>query len=277
MTGVGEVAGLRVANATSYRACQAVAMSSRSPAAWYVISLRPRGGHATLRHAAARYGGGLLALSPWTLQTIDDPDNRAALQAALGASRVLFTSPAAANAAAGLQALQVAADQTWYAVGTGTALALGRAGVSGVVTPERMDSEGLLALTGLQDLKDCTLGLVTAPGGRGILAPALEARGARIIRANVYERVPVRPSPRAVTAIRRLKAPAVLAVSSAEALQLIVSNVPGDVLGLLKAMPVAVASERLGDLATKLGFSRCQRARSARPADLVVAALAALS
>ncbi|MGY0799827.1 uroporphyrinogen-III synthase [Lysobacter sp. A286] len=253
-------------------------MSSRSlPAAWYVISLRPRGGHATLRRAAARHDGGLLALSPWTLQAIDDPDNRDALKAALAASRVLFTSPAAARAAAALQPLRVAPGQGWFAVGAGTALALRRAGITAVVTPERMDSEGLLALPGLQQLQGSTLGLVTAPGGRGVLAPALQARGAQVIRANVYQRVPVTPSPRALAAIRRLAAPAVLAVSSAEALQLVVASVPDDVVARLQAMPVAVASERLGDLARELGFPRCHRAHSARPTDLVAASLAALS
>lgn len=253
-------------------------MSSRlSPPAWYVISLRPRGGHAALRRAAARHGGGLIALSPWLLQPIDDADSRAGLKAALTAQRVVFTSPAAARAAASLQPLRPAAGQAWFAVGAGTALALRRAGVAAVSAPHRMDSEGLLALPGLQRLQDSTLGLVTAPGGRGTLTPALQARGAQVIRADVYARVPVAPSPRALAAVRALATPAVLAVSSGEALQLILAAVPDDVADLLRQMPVAVASERLAGLARASGFARCRCALSARPADMAEAAATAVA
>jgi uroporphyrinogen-III synthase len=251
--------------------------SRSSPAAWYVISLRPRGGNEGLRRAAARHGGGLLALSPWKLQTLDDADSRAGLRAALAASRVMFTSPAAAHAAAALQPMRPLPGQAWFAVGAGTALALRRAGVDGVISPERMDSEGLLALPELQRLHDTTLGLVTAPGGRGTLTPALQARGARVIRADVYRRVPVTPSPRALAAVRGLAAPAVLAVSSGEALQLSVESLPADVLARLRALPVAAASERLVELARALGFPHCHRAPSARPADLIEAAVTALA
>ena len=41
-------------------------------------------------------------------------------------------------------------DRHWIAVGSGTGDALARAGIDGVVTPIRMDSEGLLALPCLQ-------------------------------------------------------------------------------------------------------------------------------
>ena len=38
-------------------------MGHPTPPAWYVISLRPQGGHDALRRAARRHGAGLLALS----------------------------------------------------------------------------------------------------------------------------------------------------------------------------------------------------------------------
>ncbi|MDQ3270259.1 MAG: uroporphyrinogen-III synthase, partial [Pseudomonadota bacterium] len=49
---------------------------------WYVISLRPRGEHQDLRRAAARHGGGLVALSPWALRDRHDGDAREALSRA---------------------------------------------------------------------------------------------------------------------------------------------------------------------------------------------------
>lgn len=248
-------------------------MTARNPApAWYVISLRPRGGNASLRRAAARHGAGLLALAPWKLETVDSVESRAALDQALAADRLMFTSPEAARSAAKLRELRAMPGQTWFAVGSGTAAALRRAGVADVVAPTRMDSEGLLALPGLQHLHGSTIGLVTAPGGRGTLPPALAARGAKLIRANVYQRVPVVPSPRALAAVHNLKVPGVLAVSSGEALQLTLQRLPAAVVERLRALPAVAASARLVELAHDSGFSTCRQARSARPADMIEAA-----
>src|SRR5690606_2393491 len=60
-----------------------------------VVSLRPVGGHAPLRRAAAAEGARLLALSPWRLVARTGPEVDAALSSALQAARVVFTSPAA--------------------------------------------------------------------------------------------------------------------------------------------------------------------------------------
>ncbi|MFD0739576.1 uroporphyrinogen-III synthase [Lysobacter koreensis] len=250
-------------------------MSPAAPPRWYVISLRPRGEHAPLRRAAARHGAGLIALSPWLLRDRDDATTRTALAAALAAPRVLVTSPAAARAAARLQPLRGCADQRWFAVGAGTAAALRRAGVDAVASPARMDSEGVLALPGLQDFAgDDVLGLIGAPGGRGLLVPALQARGARVRRADVYERVAVAPSPRAVAALRALSRPAALALSSGEALQRIVAALPADALVRLRGAQVLAASERLAALARELGFADIVVAAGPRPRELLAAARA---
>lgn len=257
------------------RLCQAAAMTARLPAdapEWYVISLRPRGGHGALRRAAMRRGAGVIALSPWMLRDRDDDATRDALRNALAASLVIATSPAAVRAAARLQPLQARPDQSWFAVGASSATALRRAGIHAVRAPSRMDSEGLLALPELQDIAARTLGLVTAPGGRGVLVPALEARGAQVLRADVYERVPVLPSARAVAALRALAAPAVLALSSDEALRRTLSVLPADVVARLRTMPVVAASSRLAGLARAQGFSGAIAiARGPRPRDLVAA------
>lgn len=241
-------------------------------AEWYVISLRPRGEHTALRRAAARRGAGLIALSPWALRDRDDDATREDLRAALTAPRVLVTSPAAARAAARLQPLRARPGQTWFAVGTGSAAALRRAGIDRVFAPTRMDSEGLLDLPGLQHIDGSTLGLLTAPGGRGTLTPALQARGARLLRADVYERVPVAPSPRAVAALRALTAPSVLALSSGEALQRVLASLPADAVGKLRTATVVAASGRLAALARGQGFAgEILIARGPRPADLLAA------
>ncbi|MBB1473171.1 uroporphyrinogen-III synthase [Luteimonas sp. MC1782] len=241
----------------------------------YVISLRPVGGHDAIRRAAACHGARTLALSPWRIEARDDRATRAALRAALAAPRVLFTSPAAVDAAARLRALRPGRGQVFVAVGTGTARALHRAGVAAVDAPQRMDSEGLLALPTLAAVRGLDIGLVTAPGGRGVIAATLAARGARVLRANVYARVPIAPTPRAVAALRALDAPAWLLASSGEALEHVVARLPADALARLRAARVVAASERLAVLARALGLSVAGVATSARPDAMLEAACAA--
>ncbi|MBJ6982065.1 uroporphyrinogen-III synthase [Luteimonas sp. MC1572] len=240
----------------------------------YVISLRPVGGHDAIRRAAARHGARTLALSPWRIETHGDRTTRAALRAALAAPRVLFTSPAAVAAAVRLRALRVGRGQVFVAVGAGTALALRRAGVAAVDAPQRMDSEGLLALPSLGSVRGLDIGLVTAPGGRGVIATTLAGRGARVLRANVYARVPIAPPPRAVAALRALDAPAWLLASSGEALEHIVARLPDDALAVLRRAHVVAASERLATLARGLGLRVAAVASSARPAAMLDAACA---
>ncbi|MGY1531378.1 uroporphyrinogen-III synthase [Luteimonas sp. A649] len=235
----------------------------------YVISLRPVGGHGTVRRAAAALGARTLALSPWRIAQLDDPNVRGTLQRTLASPRVVFTSPAAVAAAATLQPLRPRPDQAWAAVGAGTALALRRAGAGHVGSPERMDSEGLLALPSLRDVQGLDVGLVTAPGGRGVIAATLARRGARVLRANVYERVPIAPSPRAVATLRALDAPAWLLLSSGEALEHVLATLPGDALARLQEAAVVAASERLAGLARERGLRVAAVAASARPAAML--------
>lgn len=247
-------------------------MTARTPPGWYVISLRPRGEHAPLRRAAARAGAGVVALSPWRLRMRSDDATRQALVEALHAPRVLFTSPVAVRAARALSPLQAREGQQWFAVGAGTAAALRRAGVAQVQAPARMDSEGLLSLPGLSRDVGGDLGFVTAPGGRGVLVPELQARGFRVLRVDVYEREPVPLPPRAIAQLMAADAPLKLALSSAEALQLAMAALPDAARERLRLAQVLAASERLAELARGHGFDDIVVARSARPADLVAAA-----
>lgn len=219
-----------------------------------------------------RHGGGLIALSPWKLLPRDDPATRADLRAALAAPHVVFSSPPAVRAARALESFNPRPGQQWYAVGAGTAAALRRAGVSEVRAPVRMDSEGLLALTALQDVERSDVGLVTAPGGRNEFAPAMQARGARVLRADVYAREPIRLSPRALRQLREVDAPLLLALSSGEALQRVLAALPADLAPKLRSARVAAASERLRALAGALGFADIVLSAGPRPADLLTAA-----
>lgn len=246
-------------------------MAFTEPPRWYVISLRPQGEHASLRRAAAVHGARVIALSPWRLQLRDDPATRAALGAALTAQRVLFTSPAAVRAAAALTPLQNLPDQHWIAVGTGTARALRRNGIDLVHIPTRMDSEGLLDLPVLEQLNDTRLGLITAPDGRDLLAPRLRQRGALVLRADIYARVPIELARGALHRLQHLNAPAALAVSSGAALQRILEAAPVDTVNFLQKIPVVTASERLQQAARQAGFSDVSTAPGPTPQQLLAA------
>lgn len=236
-----------------------------------MISLRPRGEHAGLRAAAARAGAGLIALSPWRLVFHNDDATCAALDAALDAPRVVVTSPAAVRAAAALRPLR-GVDAHWCAVGAGTAAALRRAGARSVEVPARMDSEGVLALPALQDIAGSAVGLLTAPGGRDAIAPALASRGAQVRRTDVYMRDVLAPAPSAVAALERIDAPCALALSSGEALRQVLAALPPTAVRKLRDAQVLAASERLVALAHGLGFGDVVRAAGPRPGQLVAAA-----
>jgi uroporphyrinogen-III synthase len=239
-----------------------------------LLSLRPRGQHAGVRAAAARRGARVLALSPLRIDGRADDAAVAALDAALGADLVLFTSPNAVRAAAALRPLRLRRGQRALAVGDGTRRALQRLGIA-AEAPARMDSEGLLGLPALEAVRGRRVGLVTGAGGRDRLAPALRARGATVLRADVYARVPCAiPAARWAALADALAAPAppVLLLSSGEALQALLAQAPPALRPRLARLPVAAASERLAQAARAAGFRRIAAAASARPADMLRAA-----
>ncbi|ACD57415.1 uroporphyrinogen-III synthase [Xanthomonas oryzae] len=242
-------------------------------AAWTLISLRPSGEHAPLRRAVARHGGRVLALSPWRLQTNDAAQARDALRQALAAPIAVFTSPAAVQAAHRLAPLQRPAQAHWVSVGDGTARALQACGIDTVVRPTRMDSEGLLALPLLQAPLQA-VGLITAPGGRGMLAPTLEQRGARIVRADVYQRIPLRLRASAIQALSHALPRSVLALSSAEALTLVLQQLPSALIEKWQRRPVVASSDRMLDAAHAAGFIHRMRAEGPLPKQLAAAAAA---
>lgn len=255
-------------------------MNSRDHApaapAWHLISLRPAGQHDALRRAAARFGAHTLAVSPWRLRLHDDDATRDALLQALADDLLIFTSPAAATAAARLVSAQQLDATTLIAVGEGTARVLRRHGVAEVQAPARMDSEGLLALPAMAHLQGKRVALVTAPGGRGVIAAQVQARGARLQRVDVYERVPQAVSAATLTRLLALAGPTVLAVSSGEALERVLPQLPPALRQRWQQQPAVVASERLRALAAAHGFVQVHLAAGPLPAQLAAAAYAAI-
>jgi uroporphyrinogen-III synthase len=234
-------------------------------------SLRPAGEHAALRQAAQGAGFALRALSTQRLVMRYD---RARLAAALSAPLRIYTSPAAVRFAAAQSAGGLHRDGVDIGVGSGTAAALLRAGVPHPRMPERMDSEGVLALPELSRLDNVAVGLITAPGGRGVLAPALAGRAAVLRIAEVYARSPLRGGARRCAAFVA-DAKAMLVVSSADAFAQLLARLPAphqDGGRRLRNRPVIVSSERLAERARDAAFADVWVAEGPAPTALVAAA-----
>ncbi|GGA80550.1 uroporphyrinogen III methyltransferase [Arenimonas soli] len=242
--------------------------SAPTLAGWYVISLRPSGSHAPVRHAATALGARTLSISTLALR----PQSAGpALQAALACPLVIVTSPAAVQFARRQLPLAAAPGQRWLALGEASAKALHRAGIEQVRVPDTgTDSEALLALPELQAPLDA-VGLVTAPGGRGLIAETLAQRGAQVHRANVYRREALHPSAGRLRTLRKLPAPSALLVSSQEGFDGLWRRLDEGGRTRLQARPVVASSPRLAAHLAGLGFQAIVLATGAAPATMVEA------
>jgi uncharacterized protein HemX/uroporphyrinogen-III synthase len=139
-------------------------------------------------------------------------------------------------------------------VGEGTARALEEhAGRKPDLRPAaHYDSEGLLALPALQDMRGRRVLIVRGEGGRELLARSLRERGAAVEYAEVYRRgMPAAPA-EALDALRAGRLQVVTATSS-EGLRNLVTM--ADTLApRLLSLPLVVAAERQRQTATELGF-----------------------
>lgn len=236
-------------------------------AGWYVISLRPSGAHAPVRRAAAALGARVLPVSTLKLAAMSAG---AALAVALACPCVVFTSPAAVQFARRQHALRPMPGQRWLAVGNGTVAALKRSRIA-ATAPARADSEGLLAMAELQSVEGLAIGVVTAPGGRGLIAETLAQRGARVHRAEVYRRLPVLPRQARLRLLEELHGQSALLVSSAEAFEGLWSRLPEAARERLRARPVVASSARLAAMLAQHGFGAIVPAASAMPSKLLSA------
>jgi uroporphyrinogen-III synthase len=236
-----------------------------------IVITRPAGTASTFARQVRAQGGVPLLLPGLALRASDDPAQaRGALRAALREDDLLlFTSPAAVRFAAALAPLRTRA--TLLAVGQGTAMALRRHGLA-AQAPRRQDSEGLLALPALREVRGRRVALIGAPGGRGLLQQRLVEGGAQLREVWVYRRTAPRLDRRHVAAVLQLPASACVLLSSGQALAHLHARLPADAWKRLCAASAVVSSERLAAAAREAGFRHLRLAASAGAADLLAAA-----
>ena len=161
-----------------------------------IVVTRPREQAAPLCEGIAALGGRAVAFPLLEIVELpDQPELLAALAALDSAALAIFISP---NAVAfGLR--RALAERAWptglavAAVGQGTARALRERGLAQVVVPPSgFDSEALLACPELSAaaLAGRTVILFKGEGGRDLLASTLAERGATVLPAPCYRRLP---------------------------------------------------------------------------------------
>src|SRR5271168_45252 len=140
------------------------------------------------------HGASTLRLPAVEIQSRGD---RRALAACLGPLEgfdlIIFTSANAVRFGAAF--LEQKRDLTLAAIGPATARALNLAGYRVAVQPVgTTDSEGLLLHPRLEHLAGHRILIVKGSNGRELLEQELTRRGAQVVRADVYQVVPARPS-----------------------------------------------------------------------------------
>lgn len=240
---------------------------------WSVICLRPAMQQAAARRAVQARGARHVSLPGLAL--VPPPDvaqAREDLRKALDCPVLVFTSPAAVVFAARLLPLKTRAAQV-FAVGEGTRRALARQGLAALApSDDAMHSEGLMAMPHWHTIQG-PVGLVTAPGGRGVIAARLAQRELKVQRAECYQRRPPRLDGRHWRALAQADAPRAVLVSSGEALEAVLAAVPEDVRGTLLDSVAVASSPRLARMTAGAGFAHSLTA----PAPTVPAMLDALA
>lgn len=166
---------------------------------------------------------------------------------------------------------QLPVGVTWYAIGNATARELAGFGIDAVVPDSSMTSEGLLALPGLEDVRDERILIFKGEGGRDALRKVLAQRGARVDELACYRRsLPDVPTGEFAAKLSDWKIDLIL-ISSGEGLanmQLLLSPTE---TSKLKHMALIVPSERVAREARDAGFDQVVTAENASDAAMLQA------
>ncbi len=219
-----------------------------------IVVTRPRA-QALQLNRRIEQAGGIPLLYP--LLDIAPAPNPAALDeqvARLGKfDLAVFISPNAVNY--GMAAIRAAgampAGLKVAAVGQGSARALRQQGVSAIIAPQdRFDSEALLGLPELQQVRGWRVMIFRGNGGRELLGDSLRARGAEVEYAECY----VRSKPPLDLAGLLAARPDALTITSSEALAYLWELADEPARQKLSTLPLFAPHQRIAEAARSLGW-----------------------
>lgn len=184
----------------------------------------------------------------------------------------IFVSRAAVAAAIALASPQVVAAGMRIAVGRATAAMLQRHGLPALAAPGHAeDSDGVLGLAPLLDVRGMRVAIWAAPGGRERIADVLRERGAEVRVIAVYRRLPCRPRAASLRQLRLAASRVVLTATSGALLEALDGVLARQQLTSLRTRPLIVASARIAERARTLGFECVQAAAGASVQALIAA------
>jgi uroporphyrinogen-III synthase len=213
-----------------------------------VLVTRPEFQAMPLCRLLESYGATTLRLAVVEVKPLKD---RRALTEQLGVLEnfdvILFTSANAVRFGASL--LDQKRDLTLAALGPATSRALNQAGYRVAIQPgESFDSEGLLSHPRLERVAGYRILIVKGTHGRDLLQQELTRRGATVICAEVYERVPAILSAAALEAVQDRFASGEMQVITATSLEIGAA--------LLKLAPLGPAQHERSPHALRSEFDR---------------------
>lgn len=225
-----------------------------------IVITRPREAAHALAADLARQGARpfvfpALEITP----AADSPELDAALEGLTRSALAIFVSANAVEAALP----RVHARGPWPAhvpvagVGDATAAALRAAGFAAVLSPAgRQDSEGLLALPRLQEVRGQRITIFRGQGGREHLRETLEGRGAVVAYAECYRRSPVQADAGALLAAWDRGEVHAVSALSAETLDNFVAMLGDGAAARLARVALVVPHPAIASHARAYGFAR---------------------
>ncbi|MFZ2235171.1 MAG: uroporphyrinogen-III synthase [Dokdonella sp.] len=239
---------------------------------WNVVVTRPRNSATPLIRGLRRHGANVFRLPAQEVQANPEFDWHAAMANQDGIDDWIFTSPSAVSHAMALLERGLP-DGHVFAIGASTAASLRRHRIPAIAPGQQHTSEALLDLAGLGDVAGRRVAVVTAAGGRGLIATTLRERGAEVVEWLVYGRRAVAWSQRKLDALAALEDPLLTIVSSGEALDIIATALPPALWQRLRDARWITSSKRLEAVLGDMDAGKIDVAESALARDLVHAAL----
>jgi uroporphyrinogen-III synthase len=221
-----------------------------------------------------------LGAATWRLAVVEIKPlkDRRALTEQLGVLEnfdvILFTS---ANAVRfGVSFLDQKRDLTLAAIGPATSRALNQAGYRVAIQPgEPFDSEALLSHPRLEHVAGHRILIIKGTHGRDLLQQELTRRGATVVCADVYERMPATISAAALKAVQERFVAGEVQIITATSLEIgaaLLQLAPLDLLSEFERVHWLVPGERVASGLRKLGLKApLLRADSAEDQDLAAA------
>jgi len=145
------------------------------------------------------------------------------------------------------------ANLKFAAIGRQTANALAAYGVSNVLIPQtRFDSETLLALPEMQNVRGNAIAIFRGVGGRELMAETLKARGADVYFAESYQRINPQKDAGLLDAEWQQNRLDAVIVTSSEAMRYLLRM--ADNAEWLRHITLCVNHERIAELPRQLGL-----------------------